>query len=187
MRSPASSAASPSFAGLLASLAAGPAKSRSPWEEQLADDVTTLSYESVLRAGAPRTPDAGPAAAAPEHLSAEASVLKPGPVDAKAPSLYKQKLKTASITIRLSKSERDQLLRRAGEAGLSVSAYLRSCTFEVESLRAQVKDTMRQLREAAVPPQEVAPAPRISPWLSCLGWLRRLFSPWRTSQRPAHA
>jgi hypothetical protein len=55
-------------------------------------------------------------------------------------------LKSASITIRLSKAECAQLRKRAAEAGLTVSAYLRSCTFEAESLRALVKDTLAQLR-----------------------------------------
>jgi hypothetical protein len=56
--------------------------------------------------------------------------------------------KSASITIRLSKPECSQLHQRAAAAGLSVSAYLRSCIFEAESLRAQVKETLAQLRSA---------------------------------------
>jgi len=32
------------------------------------------------------------------------------------------------------------------EAGLTVSAYLRSCTFEAEALRAQVKEALAELR-----------------------------------------
>jgi predicted DNA binding CopG/RHH family protein len=55
-------------------------------------------------------------------------------------------LKSASITIRLSEAESAQLRKRAAEAGLTISAYLRSCTFEAESLRALVKDTLAQLR-----------------------------------------
>jgi hypothetical protein len=57
-------------------------------------------------------------------------------------------LKCASITIRLSEAECAQLRQRAAEAGLTVSAYLRSCTFEAESLRALVRETMAQLRAA---------------------------------------
>ena len=56
--------------------------------------------------------------------------------------------KSASITIRLSKPECAQLHQRAAAAGLTVSAYLRSCIFEAESLRAQVKETLAQLRSA---------------------------------------
>ncbi len=58
-------------------------------------------------------------------------------------------LKSASITIRMSTSECEQLRKRAAEAGLTVSAYLRSCTFEAESLRALVKETLAQLRPEA--------------------------------------
>ncbi len=54
--------------------------------------------------------------------------------------------KTASITIRLSNAECAQLHQRAAEAGLTISAYLRSCICEVEALRAQVKEALAQLR-----------------------------------------
>jgi hypothetical protein len=57
--------------------------------------------------------------------------------------------KAASITVRLSKAECAQLHERAAEAGLTVSAYLRSCTCEVEALRSQVKETLAQLRSLA--------------------------------------
>jgi hypothetical protein len=89
-------------------------------------------------------------------------------------------LKDASITIRMSKAECAQLHRRAAEAGLTVSAYLRSCTFEAESLRAMVKDTMAQLRSAsaqiesrACPGFLVAQAGQ---------WMARLVNPWQESQ-----
>jgi hypothetical protein len=35
-----------------------------------------------------------------------------------------------------------------------VSAYLRSCTFEAEALRAQVKETLAELRKSAVPEKQ---------------------------------
>jgi len=47
---------------------------------------------------------------------------------------------------RLSQTECGQLRTRAAEAGLSISAYLRSCTFEAETLRSQVKEALAQLR-----------------------------------------
>ena len=59
-----------------------------------------------------------------------------------------QDRKCASITIRVSKAECEQLKRRAADAGLSMSAYLRSCTFEAEALRAQVKEALAELRRA---------------------------------------
>lgn len=52
----------------------------------------------------------------------------------------------ASVTIRMSEAECEQLHRRAAEAGVTISSYLRSCTFEAEALRAQVKETLAQLR-----------------------------------------
>lgn len=67
------------------------------------------------------------------------------------------------ITLRMSAAECEQLRDRAAEAGLSVSAYLRSCAFEVESLRLQVKDTVAKLRD-----QQARPARqfRLWPWRS---------------------
>ena len=50
----------------------------------------------------------------------------------------------------MSEVESAQLRQRAAEAGLTISAYLRSCTFEAESLRAQVKETLAQLRAPSV-------------------------------------
>jgi predicted DNA binding CopG/RHH family protein len=52
----------------------------------------------------------------------------------------------ASVTIRLSAAECAQLKQRAAEAGLTLSAYVRSCTFEAEALRAQVKQALGELR-----------------------------------------
>lgn len=68
-------------------------------------------------------------------------------------------LKSTSVTVRLSRSECLQLRQRAGEAGLTVSAYLRSCTFEAESLRALVKETLAKLR-SQVPVENRAATPR---------------------------
>jgi hypothetical protein len=78
----------------------------------------------------------------------------------------------------MSEAEYTQLQERAAEAGITVSAYLRSCTFEAESLRAQVKETLALLRPAttsgnlaAVPAKEqIIPPPAER---SRLGWLRR--------------
>jgi len=74
----------------------------------------------------------------------------------------------------MSQEEAAQLHLRAAEAGLTVSAYLRSCTFEAESLRALVKDTMAQLRASAAAGKQPA-APRS-------GWMSRLLKPWRASR-----
>jgi hypothetical protein len=85
----------------------------------------------------------------------------------------------------MSKAECAQLHRRAAEAGLTVSAYLRSCTFEAESLRAMVKDTLARLRSVTA---QAKPAPSSSPRFGGLiRWLARLLAPWNGSQRVARA
>ncbi|HXR39338.1 MAG TPA: hypothetical protein VN776_09605 [Terracidiphilus sp.] len=167
------SAASATFAGLLASLAT-PAPTRKPaWnDDDLEDDVATLSYDRALRAHArykapepndrPLTQPQDPGSARRfEEPPAEAGLAaKPAAPQGAAPSSADAEpeaahdtataqdwnLKCASITIRLTKAECDQLRKRAAEAGLTVSAYMRSCTFEAERLRALVKDTLAQLR-----------------------------------------
>jgi predicted DNA binding CopG/RHH family protein len=54
--------------------------------------------------------------------------------------------RSTSVTIRLSAAECAQLKQRAAEARLTLSAYVRSCTFEAEALRAQVKQALKELR-----------------------------------------
>jgi hypothetical protein len=103
-----------------------------------------------------------------------------GAISPVSPTPYRRSLKTVSVTIRVSQAEADQLHGRAAEAGLTVSAYLRSCTFEVERLRALVKETMAQLRPAA-PARKRAPRAHRT-WGT---WLGRLFTPWRGSGRVA--
>jgi len=145
-------------------------------DEGFADDYATLSYERALRAHARYRPQdatpsatdssltqladpqptriskASPAAPAPAAATAtpRAAASSYGEIQAQTvsglPAALDRNLKSASITIRLSKAESEQLRRRASEAGLTVSAYLRSCTFEAESLRAQVKDALSQMR-----------------------------------------
>jgi hypothetical protein len=198
---PAPSPTPPSFAGLLASFAE-PEKKFPPARETdgLADDIATLSYEHALRTHARYRPvgvDDGspgsrigswPAVAAPpitrlgapaESPSLKAAVAAPVPTRV-VPAAVEQNLKRASITIRLSRSESAQLHQRAAEAGLTVSAYLRSCTFEVESLRAQVKETLAQLRSATAnqpsaqpdqPNQSPRPAAKPQPFFARM-WLR---------------
>ena len=55
-------------------------------------------------------------------------------------------LRSASVTIRLSRAECARLHQRAEEAGLTVSAYLRSSAVEAEVLRAQVKQALAELK-----------------------------------------
>jgi predicted DNA binding CopG/RHH family protein len=209
-----------SFAGILEALAA-PAQPppEQPFKEldwnndDLADDVATLSYENALKTHARyRATDQSltqPADKEPfsyEEASSDASAAAPYPdISSREPkantdqepslyraSSYERNLKDASITIRMSKAECAQLHKRAAEAGLTISAYLRSCTFEAESLRAMVKDTLAQLHPvtaklnpvtAQAKPVDSAP----SRFRSLVRWLARLFNPWHGSQRVASA
>jgi hypothetical protein len=182
---------------MLASLST-PAQKRDPaWNDGLADDVATLSYERALQTHAryhstdrsdrslTQAPDPQPMlfdesdlkAAAPPTTTAAgnaASFFKSGSGSAvghgSSPALDKN-LKRSSITIRLSRAERDQVHQRAAEAGLTVSAYLRSCTLEVESLRALVKETLAQLQAAQVTGK---PSPSAQTGPARLGWLGKI-------------
>jgi predicted DNA binding CopG/RHH family protein len=223
--------ASPSFAGLMAALAdsknhgdgSSPPKSNSAsaWnDDELAEDIATLSYESALRAHSryrpPSPSHSAPSNSTPSNFDqslTQAPDPKPtrfeeNPSDVSAavsqtvlPSeanpepeasrlqaaQLERNLKGASVTIRMSKAECAQLHQRAAEAGLTVSAYLRSCTFEAESLRAMVKETLAQLRSATAQPTPAA-APLRRAWLGrafrrVAGWL----TPWHGSQRVARA
>jgi len=185
-----------------------PAGWKSGWSDDgLEDDVATLSYERALRAHAryrnpeqPAVPSADlgqgrvdellqtapPAARQTTVRSAIRSAADARPeADLSLKTPYEQNLKSASITIRMSKVECAQLHRRAADAGLTVSAYLRSCTFEAESLRAMVKDTMAELRMAKAKAKPAEPLPTRRSWLR--GWLARLFSPWHGTPRVARA
>jgi hypothetical protein len=205
---------SASFAGILESLAAPeqPPKELDWNNDDLAEDVATLSYENALKTHAryrasqdsdrsltqpadvepfsyaEATSDASAAATRPEAQPIFSR--KPAVTAEQGPSLYRassyeRNLKDASITIRMSKVECAQLHRRAAEAGLTVSAYLRSCTFEAESLRAMVKDTLAQLSSVTAQAKPADSAP--SRFRSLVRWLARLFTPWHGSQRVARA
>jgi predicted DNA binding CopG/RHH family protein len=207
--SPAAFPPSSTFAGLLAALSARPRETaeRSPdWSgDGLADDVATLSYERALRAhGRYRASEAGGRALTqPEGKESlrifEADPAEPGRAapgaaehrvasgiaDAEPESAsgiataHDRNLKSASITIRVSQAECDQLRQRAADAGLTVSAYMRSCTFEAERLRELVKDTLAQWRSEQ-PKQSREPRPAVNG--TGRSWLRRLLQHGQTSQ-----
>jgi len=185
------SSASQSFAGLLATLASPPredADVATGWNQSdLGEDVVTLSYERALSAHARYRPvhssdwpitqprrteaaDAQEAAIRPvvqvdEGLNAQAR---------EAPQAANRRdLRSVSLTIRLSKRECTQLHRRAAEAGVTVSAYMRSCTFEAEALRTQVKEALAELKAAASEEEPVAPAKERR---SLFGWFARLLT-----------
>ena len=178
-----------SFAGLLAALAEPKSKRVPAWnDDELEDDVATLSYERALQAharyrpvdeGVPapqQTPDGGSIRireVVPNAIDPLSEAVLPEAVQAgdsgvssnRAPSSYReQDRKSASITIRLSQAECTQLRARAAEARLSISAYLRSCTFEAEALRAEVKETLAQLRTGESSEKPHPPTPDRRSW-----------------------
>lgn len=172
-----------SFAGLLADFAAPQKKSRPAREfDGLADDVATLTYEHALRAHARfRTPDpplpipAQPTTADLLEFQAAASPTSPcgpdapnGTLTALPPAQPSAPRKSSSVTVRLTHQEELQLRQRATEAGLTVSAYLRSCAFEVEALRSQVKQTLADLRNS----KNLATASP-SGWRRILAWTQK--------------
>jgi predicted DNA binding CopG/RHH family protein len=202
--SPSSSSAS--FAGLLASLTSPDRRTASePTDDELADDVATLSYEQALRTHVrykPSAPNHGiashptgaktcgacgarrdnPATESGVESNAHETEWDDAPdTDARLHAARNADAKKcASITIRMSKSECEQLKRRAAEAGLTISAYLRSCTFEADALRAEVKKTLADLRKPAA-------IEKSEPRHTCLEWLLQLMPPWHIGQRVARA
>jgi hypothetical protein len=149
-----------SFAGVLSRVVApeplreGHARALSEADE--AEDEAPLSYESALRAqarwqpGHPLDPETERHAsqAALEGLRQEGTDDPPGIANGPA-SPADRMPRCASVTVRLSETENRRLRKRAAEAGLTVSAYLRSCTLEAETLRAQVKQALADLRTAS--------------------------------------
>jgi len=147
---------SSSFAGLLATLTAPPSASADSvplWNDgDLGEDVATLTYEQALRTHVRYRPvDTGDWAAQADGEKAAGVPARDERFVAKESSGLQERsdgdLRKASVTVRLSQVELDRLRLRAGEAGLTISAYLRSCTFEAEALRAQVQNALAELRE----------------------------------------
>lgn len=200
MQQPAYNPSASGFAGVLAALAAHPRKNPPIWDDELADDVVHLTYERALSTHArycssarddcalTSLPDPEPPRSAPAPLSQPPSPLPAAPLPiaaAQAPTQEKRR-KDSSITIRLSAEECEQLHRRAAQAGLTLSAYLRSCTLEAETLRALVKSTLAQMHAAALPqapaaPVAAPPAKRKLFWFR--SWLRNLLPQRRRAAR----
>ncbi len=157
------SPASSSFAGLLASLTS-PGHGTNDHDEtswaggDVSEDVATLSYEQALRAHAryrPQDRDERPvpqvASAAGTRDAMDESDLSPHEEPrietSGAPAEpAEHELRSASVTIRLRQVECARLHRRAAEAGMTISAYLRSCALEADTLRAQVKQALAEIK-----------------------------------------
>jgi predicted DNA binding CopG/RHH family protein len=190
------------FASVLASLAAklDPAGG-SEKDDALADDVVVLSYEQALR-GRKQFRSCGnegigkgPAARMTLHSDArrtqgieESPLERDSDVEPVArcserkPAANKRQMsdrKAASVTIRLSESECAQVHARAAEAGMTMSAYLRSCVFEAESLRAQVKVALAELRAEGNERTEHMASGAAPESGEERGWRAKLFPRWR--------
>jgi len=202
---------STSFAGLLASLTSSARGNPAEFQDdKLADDVATLSYEQALRTHVRYKPSAqqdgiaGHAGAG--NTCSVCGALQGDPDSATRMETHANDLewheepevnsgfpaatqssnprKCASVTIRMSKGECEQLKKRAAEAGLTISAYLRSCTFEAEALRAEVKKTLAELRK----PAHIERATTATePGRSWFEWILRFMPRWHMVQRVARA
>lgn len=153
-----------SFAGALAAFAMDVSgtsgaedKSAAANDDGLADDVASFSYEHLLRRQSRFK--------AVNRSAVDTSGLDTAGRDSVVPD---REHKSASITIRLSHAECAQLRKRATAANLTVSAYMRSCILEAETLRAQVKEALAELR-AATPDESRRAVPRAP---------RRWWQPW---------
>jgi hypothetical protein len=166
MQQPAPTQPSPTFsdfAGLLATIASPPpdtAEDAPMWNSSdLGEDVATLSYERALRTHARYRPTdrnaRGNGFPAPQDCAGSGADAAMVSVAAEAESTRQpvaaqdRDLRSASVTIRMSKAECARLHRRAAEAGLTVSAYLRSCALEAETLRAQVKLALAEIKDGS--------------------------------------
>ena len=116
------------------------------------DDTLSLSYEEALKKHARRPLIEGMSRigelAAAELEARRAPLTTPSftsPMDS-SPIVAPTHTKASSITLRMSKDESAMLRKRAAAAGISVSAYIRSCIFESEELRAQVKNALAEIR-----------------------------------------
>lgn len=114
-------------------------------------DASLTDAWSGTRADAPSaigTADAVATAGATEaaRAIATADALNPAGAALAAITAPDRDLRSTSVTIRLSRMESARLHQRAAEAGLTLSAYLRSCAIEAEALRAQVKQALAELK-----------------------------------------
>jgi predicted DNA binding CopG/RHH family protein len=176
--SPSSDFVSSSFARVLSAVTApessetaepAPAWSDAHVAEEVSDEAASLSYEAALRRGAHFSADWPTAAHRIAQTAADCTSAGdfvqdegPQPDPFRAPAADQEK-RRSSVTIRLTQAECVQLKQRAAEAGLTLSAYIRSCTFEAEALRAQVKQTLAELRATAQEkkPPASEPAPQL--------------------------
>lgn len=159
-----------SFADLLASFTGKLQGDR--WDDSaLEDDVTTISYEDALRSA---RRSRGVQLAGP-LVSAESQKTDTPKSRSRKSCNRSEKAKGASVTIRVTADEHAQLQARAAAAEVSVSAYLRSCIFEAEALRAEVKEALVQIQSAkeSAEPERNGRRWRWERYISPAWWRRR--------------
>lgn len=133
------------FAAFLAKLTEPAAKDAAHEAEDsfengaLAEEMAALSYEHALRAPVKKQVEPSPL------KTGGAALVKDNPTI----SLLTAEKRKMRASICLTQSENALLHQRATENGLSVAAYVRACVFEVEALRAQVKQMMEQVHAAS--------------------------------------
>lgn len=153
----ASSPTDESFAAFLAKLAEQPASEATHEPDDVleigepADEVAALSYEHALRAPVKKQVESVP-------LSAPDAAPATGKTTISLVATEKRKIRTS---ICLAPWENALLRQRAEENSLSISAYVRACIFEVEALRAQVKQRMAQVHATSVTMEFPPPKPAI--------------------------
>ncbi len=126
---------------------------------------------SVARADASvKTVAAGATDAAGAVYNAVAAVRTDAAPGLQTGTARESDLRSASVTIRLSQAECMRLHQRAAEAGLTVSAYLRSCAVEAEALREQVKQALAELKAGTEGPKDRGN--KKSAQRTFFGWIR---------------
>lgn len=139
------------------------------------DPGSDARADALVKTGAAGATDAAGAMGAAGAIYASGAAVR---ADA-APGLQtgtarESDLRSASVTIRLSQAECTRLHQRAAEAGLTVSAYLRSCAVEAEGLRAQVKQALAELKAGSEGPSERGSEKSKSARRTFFGWIRWL-------------
>lgn len=147
-----------SFASLLGRyLAPEPKPAEDMAPDALAEDIAVISYEQALRAHTRHTPAAPMPAGPASHPEPKTSRAVDDLPMARPQPKRRIPLKAASVTVRLTDEEQRLLHERAEAAGITVSAYLRSCLFEVEKLRAEVRAAVEGLEASRTAPASLPP------------------------------
>ncbi|WP_157439770.1 hypothetical protein [Terracidiphilus gabretensis] len=128
------------------------------------EDLASLSYENALRTPALKANRAGNSQPL-KPASKTALAIQPSPksLEPRAQEFRPLEIiepRHARTTIRFTAGENKLLRKRAVENNIAVSAYVRSCVLEVESLRAQIRQ-FQQLMTELRPPQ--TPRPQMQP------------------------